>query len=542
MMKKRKLISFLSLTLVASLVFSACNFGGTQTGPADPNTLVMTEKSEPPNLDSAKSTDSASFIILGNAMEGLYRNAKDGKSVVPALAEKTEISDDKLTYTFKLRDAKWSDGVPVKAQDFEYAWKRALNPETASEYAFILDPIKNASEYNAGKAKAEDVGIKVIDDKTLQVTLKQPTPYFLDLLAFITYLPQRQDIVEKHGKKYATEANTMVYNGPFKLTQWNHNKNYVMEKNDQYWDKDTVKLQKIDTKILKEDAALVNAYETGQVQFAELSGDFIERYKDSPDVVTIVEPSSWYMEMNQTQDFFKNKKIRQAINLAVDKKTLVEGVLKNGSVPAGGLIPPGIKGNGTKEPDKIYREQFKADPQYDPAKAKQLFNEGLKELGLTKAPVVEMVTDDTPNAKRSAEFFKEQLAKNIGLQVNINSVPFKQRLELGKTGQFDLLLSGWNGDYNDPMTFIDLFMTGQPYNRGKWSNKEFDALVTKSRANGDFEQRLQDIAKAEQILIDEVGIVPLYYRSRSFLVKPEVQDLVLQQFGEDYSYKWAFIK
>lgn len=541
-MKKRKLGSFLSLTLVASLVLSACSFGGTDSangGPKD-QTLVMTESAEPPNLDSAKSTDNASFKVLNNVMEGLYRLDKD-QIPQPGIASGVEISPDKLVYTFKLRDAKWSDGVPVKAQDFEYSWKRALDPATASEYAYILEPVKNALEYNGGKAKKEDVGVKALDEKTLQVTLKAPTPYFLGLLSFPTYLPQRQDIVEKYADKFALEAANNVYNGPFKLTAWNHNQNYVMEKNENYWDAANVKLTKVDTKILKDSQAVLNSYQTGQVHFGFLSGDFAQKFKSDKDAGVFVEASAWYLEFNQTKPFWQNKKIRQAINLAIDKNAYANGVLKDGSIPSGGLTPPQLKANGN-DPTQKFREVFPAPPQFDPVLAKQLFADGLKELGLTKAPAIEYVADDTTNSKRQMEFVKEELRKNLGIEITLTPVPFKQRLERGRTQQFDILGSGWGADYDDPMTYVDLFTTGQSYNRGKWSNKEYDALVQKSKNNANFQERMEDLAKAEKILIDDHGIAPLYYRSRVYLLKSEVQGLVFHSFGGELSYKWASIK
>lgn len=539
-MKRSRLYSFFALTLVLSLLLSACNFGN-GNGVQDKTTLVMTTKGEPPNLDSATSTDTESFIILGNVMEGLYRYDASDKAV-PAIAEgPPQVSPDKLTYTFKIRDAKWSDGVPVKAQDFEYAWKRALDPATASQYSFILEPIKNAMKYNEGKAKPEEVGVKALDDKTLQVTLEHPTPYFLDLLPFTTYLPQRKDIVEKYGKDFAKEADKNVYNGPFKLTVWNHNSNYVLEKNESYWDAKSVKLQKIDTKILKDTAAQIRAYEANQVQFAEVTDDFIAKYKNDPNLKTIYEPSTWYLEFNQRKPFFQNKKVRQAINLAIDKKTLVEGVRRDASKQAGAIVPPSINANGD-DPNQKFRQVFPDQIQYNPQEAKRLWDEALKEMNLQAPPPIEFVGDDTSHSKRQMEFIKEELRKNLGVDVTIVSVPFKQRLDRGKAGQFDLLNSGWNGDFNDPVTFIEIFTSENSYNRGKWSNKEYDALVEKSKNNSNYQERLQDLGKAEKILIEEQGIVPLYYRSRNFLVKPEAQGIVFTQFGEDFSYKWASIK
>lgn len=543
MNKRFKLSSLFALLLVTALALSGCNtFSGTSGG-GGKQVLNLVELQEPPNLDSAKSTDTVSATLLNNIMEGLYRVGKDGNPVLGIAAAAPQVSPDKKTYTFKLRDAKWSDGKPVTAHDFEYAWKRALDPKTASEYAYILYPVKNAEAFNMGKAKADDVGVKALDDKTLQVTLEQPIPYFLDLLTFPTYLPQRQDIVEKFGEKYALEAKNMVYDGPFVLTSWVHNQSFSVKKNDNYWDKNTVKLQQVNWQIVKDGGTQINLYNTGKLDFTYLPTEFTAKYKNNKDVFNIKESSSWYLEMNQTEKLFQNSKIREAIGLAIDKKTLTDKVEQNGSIPAGGIVPPSIKASGFDDKKK-YREVNQDKVQYDPAKAKQLWQEGLKELGMTQdqVPPIHILGDDTTGAKKDLAYLQDQLQRNLGAKIVIDSVPFKERLERGKHQQFDLLYSGWNADYNDPMTFLDLFTSDNSFNRGKWSNKEFDELIAKSKQNPDFKQRFNDLTKAEQILINDHGIVPLYYRTRLGLKQPKIKDWYWNSIGFEYSLKWTYIE
>lgn len=535
--KRLKFSSIIALLLVAALVVSACSSGdGGQSGG---KVLNLTETQEPPNLDSAKSTDTVSFTILNNVMEGLYRLDKDGNPILGMAAEEPQVSEDKKTYTFKIRDAKWSDGQPVKAQDFEFAWKRALDPATASEYGYILYPVLNAEKYNTGNGSADEVGVKALDDKTLEVKLETPIPYFEDLLTFPTYLPQRKDIVEKYGKEYALEAQNLVYNGPFVLSEWKHNQSFQYKKNDSYWDNQAVKLDTVNVTIVKDQATSINLFKTGQADYSPLGAEFVDAYKNDPQKFVISESSVFYLEMNQTKDFFKNQKIRQAINLAVDKKLFVDNILKNGSQPAGAIVPPDIKANDTQK----FRELSQLDPQFDPNKAKQLFQEGLKELGLSSAPTgLQLVGDDTSGAKKSLEYIQEQLRVNLGLELQIVSVPFKERLERGKSGRFDVLISGWGADYNDPMTYLDLFTTGNAFNRGKWSNSEFDALIKKSKANANFEERMQDLVKAEKIFIEDAGIVPLYYRNRLGLKKDFIKDWHWHVIGPEYTLKWADVQ
>jgi oligopeptide transport system substrate-binding protein len=539
MSKRIKLSSFLAMILAGALVLSACNFGGGQKGAGTAEqALTLTTTAEPPNLDSAKSTDAASFTILNNVMEGLYRVGINDQ-LEPGMADgEPQVSADKKTYTIKLKDAKWSDGKPVTAHDFEYAWKRALDPKTASEYAYILYPVLNAEEYNTGKAKAEDVGVKALDDKTLEVKLKAPIPYFKDLLAFPTYLPQRKDIVEKFGDKYALEASNLVYNGPFVLSEWKHEQSFTYKKNENYWDKNTVKLNKVTVNVVKDGVTGVNLFETGKVDFTTLPGELVDKYKNNPNVFTIKESTVWYLEMNQTKPFFKNKKVRQAFMLAFDRKALTDNLLKNGSIPANGLVPPDIKANDQKK----FRELTNLPLEFNAQKAKQLLQEGLKELGMSAPPKLEILTGDTTAAKRDAEFFKEQLRVNLGIEATITAVPFKERLERSKNGRFDLHYGGWGADYNDPMTYIDVFITSSSYNRGKWSNAEYDQLVAKSKNNANFEERLQDLIKAEKILIDEAGVVPLYFRSQLGLKKPYIKDWKWHVIGPEYSLKWTHVE
>ncbi len=269
----KKLHVGLALLLVASLALTACGGVDQSQGDGGKQVLNLTEAQEPPGLDSSTTTDQVSFIVLNNVMEGLYRLDKNNEPV-EGMAKSVDISKDKLSYTFKLRDAKWSDGKPVKAQDFEYSWKRALDPKTKSEYAYMLYPVKGAEKFNTKKGKAEDVGVKALDDKTLEVKLEQPVPYFLGLTAFSTFNPLRKDVVEKHGEQYATEPDKMIYNGPFVLSKWNHNKDFQYKKNDNYWEKDVVKLDEINVSIVKDMNQKMNLYSTNKVDFSALGEDY----------------------------------------------------------------------------------------------------------------------------------------------------------------------------------------------------------------------------------------------------------------------------
>ncbi|WP_054951384.1 peptide ABC transporter substrate-binding protein [Numidum massiliense] len=515
---------------------------GKNDKPAKEQVIHMNERAEPPDLDSATSTDAASHMILSNVMEGLVILDKDMKPIPGMAEELPEISDDGKTYTFKLRDAKWSDGSPVTANDFEYAWKRALNPETKSQYAFIFSEIKNAEAYNKGKAKAEDVGVKAVDEKTLEVTLEHPVPYFTSKMAFSTFYPQKQEFVEKMGKKYAKEDDALLYNGPFKLANWKHESGWEYVKNENYWDVDSVKLDKVTWDVVKDTSTGIDLYETGKFDVTLLSQDFVTQYKDREDFTTRPEFVTAYLEFNLLDPFLKNDKIRAAIAGAFDKETHAKVIMNDGSTAAYGFVPPGMAGpEGTDgEPYREYVGEIKTAQNVE--EAKKLFKEGLKELGLSKPPKLEYLTDDNDTARRTAEFLQEEFKKNLGLEIEINQQTFAARLDLAREKKFQLYLSLWGADYNDPLSFMDLFVTDGPYNDASWSNKTFDEAIKFSQTSGDQKARVDKMAEAEKLLIKEAPIAPLYYRHRAYLWRPEIKELIRPPYGPGFYFKWAYVE
>ncbi|GAA5345478.1 oligopeptide transport system substrate-binding protein [Planifilum fimeticola] len=538
-MKKRAAVS-MAVVLVLSTLLTAC--GGLQSqgnvedqGAQGPQVIQLMTNNEPGDLDSATSTDVISGTILNNVMEGLMRLDKDDKPQ-PAIASSYDVSGDKKTYTFTLRDAKWSDGEPVKAQDFEYAWKRALNPKTKSEYAYILYPIKNAEKYNTGKAKASDVGVRALDDKTLEVKLEEPIPYFLSLTTFSTYLPQRKDIVEKFGGDYAKEPDKMVYNGPFVLTSWAHEQSLQLKKNDNYWDRNSVFLSDVKIDIIKDTSTGLNLYTSNQKDMTMLDKAFAEAFKSSPEFTTASGSLVQYVQFNTKNAFLSNTKIRKAISLAIDRESIVKLVLKDGSQPAGGFVPPSILGY-----NESFRKQARDYQQFQPAEAKQLFKLGMKELGIDSPPTLTLLSYNDER-KDVTVVLKDQLEKTLGLKVKVNPQPLKQKIDLEQKGEFDLSFSGWKADYNDPMTFLDMWVTDGPFNMGKWSSKKFDELIKKSKSNPDFKERINDLIEAERILLEEgVAIAPVYYKNQAYLVKPHVKNLVFHSIGPEYTLKETYI-
>lgn len=568
-MKNNKLVWLLSLLLVVALFLAAC--GGDDKETKDDTTtdkddkdatteetevaadeeqvlnLIMT--AEIPTMDSALVTDAVGFDLLNNVNEGLYRLNQENIAV-PAISDgEPTVSEDGLVYTFKLRDSKWSDGTPVTANDFEYSWKRAMNPDTASEYGPYMmgGVIKNATAISEGKMDYTELGVKALDEKTLEVSLDKPTPYFLSLMSFGTFLPQSEAFVTSQGENYAKNSESLLYNGPFTLANWDGTGlSWQLLKNEEYWDKETVKLTEINYDVVKEPGTGVNLYTEGQKDRAPLTGDFAMQYGADPDLIHESETSVFYFKYNQERLGEKtplaNVNIREAITKAFDKQDLVDVVLANGSVPANYLVPKDFTfdENGTD-----FRDVNGDMAVFNVEEAKAAFETGLSELGVSEL-TLEILNGDTESAKKTGEYLKNQLETNLpGLTVQLKEVPFNVRLDLDTNQDYDIQIAGWGPDYQDPYTFMNLWLTGGGNNQMSYANPEYDKLVN-SAVNElalDPEARWQALADAEKLLIEEdFGIGPMYQRGLMFLQKPYVKGIVAHPFGGDYSYKWAYIE
>ncbi|MHB9144810.1 MAG: peptide ABC transporter substrate-binding protein [Symbiobacteriia bacterium] len=552
---KRTLTLLFVVLMVFGIVAAGCGKSGATTAPEKkPMVLNWNLGEEPPSLDSVLTTDTVSFEIINATQEGLTRQ-QEGKPVEKGsgLAKDWTVSPDGLTYTFTLRDAKWSDGQPVTAKDFEYAWKRALNPKTAAEYSYQLMYLKGADALSSIDIKAADadtkikaaldnVGVKAQDDKTLVVTLAAPTPYFTNLLSFITYMPQRQDIVEKYGDKYAAEADKMVYSGPYTIKDWTHESKMVLAKNPNYWDKDTVKIDTMNLVMIKDINTPVNMYEAGELDFIGVPPEFLAQYKSKGVVKTRADATTWYLQFNTRDAVFKNANIRKAFSLAVDRQEFVDKVLANGSVVATAYTPPTINGagayRGTLVPDLL-------KPTADPEAAKAALAAGLKELGLTKLPKIAFLSGDNERAKKWAVAIQEMFKKNLGIEVNVETVAFKVRLDRMTKGQYQIVFAGWGADYNDPMTFIDMWVTTPVDNPGNnsafYSNPAYDKDVQTAKSSGDNAVRLPAMADAEKILMNELPIAPIFHPAWNFIEKPYVKGIQRFATGSDLEFKWASV-
>ncbi len=537
-----KILKVLTMMLVAVLILSACSSGGGSKGKND-EALDLQINGDVPTMDSAMATDGLSFDMFFQTMEGLYTLDKDDKAI-PAVAKgDPKITNDGKKWTIKLRDdAKWSNGDPVTAHDFVFAWRKVVDPDTASEYAYILYDIKNAEEINSGDKKPEELGVKAVDDHTLEFELTKSLPYYKELLSFGTFMPQNEKFVKKQGDKYGTTVKTTLYNGPFKMTDWKTDDKVTLEKNDDYWDKDKVKLNKVNYKVVKEASTAVNLYETNKLDIVDLPAEQVKKYKDDKAFNTELDTVTYYFKLNEdTVPEFKNEDFRLAFAKAIDKEAYVKNNLNNGSIPTDNFVPKDfVKDSKGKE----YQDGVKNTNQYNVKEAKEHYEKAKKALGKDKF-TIELMTYDKDTAKRDAEYFKEQLEKNLdGVTIKIKQQPFKQKLDLVSKGEYEMSLENWIPDYPDPMTFLELYVTDGSHNNTGWSNKEYDSIIKAADSSlaSNPDKRLSELQRAEGMLLNEAGIVPLYQVGVAQLQKPNVKNVVNHQFGGVSTLKEAYIE
>jgi len=480
------------------------------------------------DLDSTTTTDEVSSNILVNIIEGLYRLDENARPV-PAQAEKVDISEDGLTYTFTLRDGiKWSNGDAVTSQDFKYAWLRALDPDTAGQYAYIISTfVEGAADYNEGNGSPDDVAVEAPDDKTLVVTLASPSPFWLGLTSFYTYYPQNQRFVEERGERYAQSADALIYNGPYTLTDFNPTEGVTLVKNDDYWDAGNVDIERVKGRIVKELDTAVNLHESGELDITEIDSQYVDEYRDSPDFDKRTTFVCFYLSFNEEVPAFQNVNIRKAFQIGFDRNALAQQILNDGSEGATGYVPEGIAGPG----DQTFREaEGPTVPEYNPEEAKRLYEQGLQEIG--ENPTIELLSYDDSVARDTATFLQSQFEDNLGAKIDVKIQPFDRKLELESNGEFQLSYQGWGADYNDPMTFLDLWESDSPFNTGHYSNERYDQLIEQAKKETDEDERMDLMLEAERLLVEEdAGCAPMVFEGEVRLIETFIKNFVYQPYG-----------
>ncbi|MBS4190757.1 peptide ABC transporter substrate-binding protein [Bacillus sp. FJAT-49705] len=561
MINRKRAFTFL-LSLLIALALSGCYGKNSDTSkpatspetdgkdtdqvstPNESQTLNLYASNEIPTLKTNGVIDGLSATIMTNILEGLYRKDPD-QNIIPGIAKEHEVSEDGKTYTFHLRDdAKWSNGTPVTAHDFVFAWHRALHPDTLSPHSYELDNIVNAVEIQDKDhelyGKVDALGVKAVDDFTLEVKLKNAIPYFLDTLNNIVFYPQNEEFVTAQGDNYALEPENLIYNGPFLLDSWKHEEGWVLKKNPTYWDSQNVKLENINFKVVKDVSTGVNLYESGSVDVATLSSEFVDLYHDHSDLHSTLKREMYFIRFNLANKYLSNANIRKAIDMGWNKKEAAEMILKNGSLPAYYLIPEKL----TTSPDgKDFRSKYGDFNAEGVEKANEYWQKGLAELGTDKIEL-EFLSYDDGQRKSVAEYIKNQLEKNLpGLTVKINQQPNKQKLALEGKQEYDMTHSGWRSDIADPTDFMSIHLSDGPYNWQSYQSADYDRLVKKAQVDfSDINQRFADLQEAEKILIEkDIVISPMYQASDAYLVKPYVKGLVANP-NSTYSYQWTYIE
>lgn len=499
----------------------------------DKKVLYLNNASEPTSFDPPVGFNAVSWNSLNNLLEGLTRLDQSHQPQA-AIAEDWDISDDGLEYTFYLReDANWSNGDPVTADDFVYAWRHLLDPETASSAAFLGYFIENGEAYNSGEASAEDVGVEAVDEKTFKVTLESPTGFFLDLVANPAFFPVNHQVAEENPDWHA-EADTFVANGPFKLKSWTHDQEFVFEKNPEYWDADTVKLDEVHWAMVNDTNTEYQMYESGELDSSGIPSDLAEELLESDDLTYEEQAGAHFYRFNVTEEPFHNKKIRKAFALAVNQQEIVDYITKNLEKPAYGFVSYGF----TDPNGEDFREANGDLIQTNTEEAKQLLEEGMEEEGYDELPEITLSYNTSDANKSIAEYLQETYNEVLGVEVQLENTEWNVFLQDQKDLKHQFSRSSFLADYADPVNFLESFVSDSSMNRTGWENDKYDQLIANAKSETDEEQRFEYLYEAEQLLFEEMPIFPLHFYNQVHLQNPDVSNLVRHPVGY-LELKWA---
>lgn len=559
---KKRLSIFLSMLVAFTLILSACSGGGEKAGGDEksdgdtkkedvPQEMRVNIKTEPFSLHPGLANDSVSGNVLRNTFEGLTRIGLDDKPE-KAMAEDIQVSDDLTVYTFKLRDAKWTNGDPVTAQDFEYAWKWALDPRNESQYAYQLYYVKGGQAFNemTPPKEGEDtkdfdaardaVGVKAVDEKTLEVTLENPTPYFEELTAFYTYLPINSKIAEENPDWYKDAGDAYTTNGPFKMVTWEHSDKIVLEKNEDYWDADTVKLEKVEMYMINDNNTELSMFDNGELDwagapFGQLPAEAIPQLKDSGDLVIKAIAGTYWYKFNTEAKPLDNANIRKALAYAINRKAIVENITQGGQIPAMAAVPPSM----IAENETGY---FKDN---DVEKAKEFLQKGLQEMGLkdvSELPAITVSYNTDEGHAKIAQAIQDMWKNDLGIEVTLDNQEWAVYIEKLHNGDYQVGRMGWLGDFNDAINFLEIYRDKKGGNNDtNWEHPEYKQLLIDSQKESDPEKRLAMLKEAEAIFMDEMPVAPIYFYTNSWVVKENLKDVMVSGLG-DAQLKWAYFE
>lgn len=520
--------------------------GGGEEAAAGTSDLNIMLETPVQSLDPQQATDGTSFEVIADYTDGLMQMDADGQAV-PAIAESYDLSEDGLTYTFHLRDANWSNGQPVTAADFVFAWQRAVDPAVASEYAYMLSDIgqiKNAAEIIAGDMDKSQLGVTAVDDKTLEVQLNVPVSYFLSLMYFPTFYPVNEEFFTSCGDTFATSPDTTLSNGAFVMDSYEPAATaFHLTKNADYWDADRVKLPGLNYQVIQDSQQALMSYQTGDLDMTLVNGEQVDQVQDDPEFLTIGAGYLWYVSPNMDAvPELDNLNIRLALTFAIDREAITTDVLKDGSAPTFTAVPMQFAAGPDGSDYSADQTKYADVCAFDPEKAADYWNQGLEELGITEL-TLDMIVDADDAPQKVAQVLKEQWETTLpGLTVNLTVEPKKQRVEDMQNGNFQLGLTRWGPDYADPMTYLGMWITDNSNNYGLWSNAEYDSIIAECTTGDlctDAEGRWARLYDAEKIVMDEAVIFPLYTQCNAEMLSASVTGVEFHPVALNRVYKNA---
>lgn len=529
---KKKIAVLLASALAMSTALAGCSNSGSG-GSSKGVELNVNVGPEPATIDPAKNSAVDGATLINHAFEGLMKLDKDNK-IVEGQAAKYEVNKDETVYTFTLREGiKWSDGEQVKAEDFVYAWQRLVDPKTGADYNYMIDMVKNANEIMAGKKKPKELGIKALDEKTVEVTLTTPTPYFLEVCAFPATFPVRKDIVEANADTWSTDPKTYIGNGPYVLKSWEHQSKMTYVKNENYYDLKKLGPDTINFVLMEDKNTMLSAYKNNEILFADdLPSEEIDAMKDKGLVIE-KQLGTYFLSINVKKEGLDNVKVREALSLALDRDYIVEKVAKGGQIPADSFVATGLTdADGKTEFHENAKKWYDAkDYKGNVEKAKKLLKEAGYENG-KGLPSIELMCN--PGHEPIMEAVQNMWKENLGLNVTISSQDWNVFLETRKQGDFQVARDGWLGDYNDPISFIDMWITGGGNNNAQWSNKEYDKIVSEIKSTTDAKERYAKMHEAEDLLAKDMPIIPIYYYTDLYLISDKLEGMYTSPLGYKY--------
>ena len=532
-----KTVKVLVAASMAAALLAGC---GSKT---DTDTFRFASELDIQGMDSTVVDDGMSYNAIHAITDGLTAVNDKGKTV-PALAKSWDVSADGKTYTFHLKDAKWSNGDKVTANDFVYSWKRII--KNAGNYAYMLGDdgasVKNASQLIDLGPKATDeqmntLGVKATDDKTLVVELNNKVPYFTDLMAFPCYFPQNEKFVEKCGKNYGTKPEYTLSNGAYKMTKWVKGNKATFTKNDKYYDAKAVKTKNLEMFLVQDPKTAAQNFDNGKVDYATINSTLVDKYKGKDTFTTFNEGFLFYLSLNFNNKTIADKNVREALSYAINRKDLCENVLKDGSQAASGFVPSGLS---ISPEGKDFRDEADTYTSYDKKAAQAALDEGLKELGKSEITLrVTYGTDESP-MDVFATYLQNALSKLDGIKVEMVATTKQDRIyNKQKNGDYDLATTRWGPDYGDPTTYLTMGISTNGNNYGKYTNSELDALMDKVANESDVNTRWQEMIDAEKIMMDDLCYIPVFEKGTATLQNKDVKGLVIRPVGVPYTFQYV---